>query len=843
MKNNAHETLGNNVIPTHYSIKLDCDMKRFEYDGYVEIEAEVKRPANSISLNAKEIKIIKAGIIKDGKGEIQGIIRPNPKKESFEIKLENNVSGKITLFVKFKGFNADKMHGFYRSSYMHGNKKEHLLTTQFEAADARSAFPCFDEPEFKATFELSLVVDKDLDAISNTPIKKTEKSGNKKLVVFERTPKMSTYLLYIYVGKCEYAEEQLGSLKIRVVTGLGKKEMAKLPLEYAGKFVDFYNRYFNVKYPLKKLDLIAVPDFAAGAMENWGAMAFRETALLADEKSTLAYKQYVANTIAHELAHQWFGDLVTMRWWNDLWLNESFATFMSYKAVENVFPEWKMNLEYFTNVFGAAFGADSLHSTHPISVKVNTPNEIDSIFDEISYEKGGSVLYMIEDYATPEIFRKGLEKYLKMHAYSNATKEDLWSAIENVSKAKKHHAEVKKVATYWIDKEGYPMLKCEGSSTGIRISQSRFTLLGGKENGTWPIPVHMSIDGTAEKTILMKSKSIGINTGYCDWVKLNYGQAGLYKVSYDNRLLLRLGKAINERKINGIDTWGIESDLFSQSRARWITVREYMNFIEDFCMDTCFEFPVNLNIIGHLNALQFFFMNTGLHDKINELIEKYNSKIIEKIGWNKAPYEDSQLTLLRSAAINSLGLAGNAGIVEKAKELFWAFIKQGKEIEPDIRGSVYHIAARTGNEKVYEKFKSLYITEKRPEEKQRFLASLGMFGRRDILENALAFAKTDEVKPQDTFVIPSVISGNPFGNELILQWTKKNWEWLENKFSSGSHMLPRFVDNFSELHGRKIMKEFERFFSKKAEKRKDIERAVKQAKEMLKINTEFLEAN
>src|SRR3989344_4181595 len=312
------------------------------------------------------------------------------------------------------------------------------------------------------------------------PILKELAEKNKKITKFQTTPKMSTYLLYLGVGKFEYLENNSSRVKIRVYTVPGKKNLGKMALDYAQRFLDYFDNYFGIKYPLPKCDFIAIPDFSSGAMENWGAITFREIVLLGDEKTSVANKEYIAEVIAHELAHQWFGNLVTMKWWDDLWLNESFATFMAQKAVSEVFPEWEYDLRFYEDILESALSADSLKSTHSISVPIKHVKDVSQIFDRISYEKGCSVLHMLESYIGNESFRKGLTIYLKNHEYSNAVKEDLWNALAESSKNKN----VTKLMSAWVNKPGYPIVNVENN----KLTQKRF-LLSEESKGTWPIPI------------------------------------------------------------------------------------------------------------------------------------------------------------------------------------------------------------------------------------------------------------------------------------------------------------------------------------------------------------------
>ncbi len=837
-----YETLGDNVLPSNYKIRLGLSFAKFEYDGEESIAVKIKNKADVIALNAKELDI-KEAFVEQGGEVINATIKAKPDMEQVELKLSHAIAGNAIVRIKFKGYNNDKLYGFYRSSYKNSGRTEYMLTTQFEAADARAAFPCFDEPAFKSTFDLTLELDKDLEAISNTEVKSTRISGSRKEVVFETTPRMSDYLLYIGVGRFEYAEGRLGSLKIRVISTPGKRNMCALPLELARKFISFYQQYFGVPYPLRKLDLIAVPDFAVGAMENWGAVTFREILLLADDNTSIANKQRIAEVVAHELAHQWFGDLVTMKWWNDLWLNESFATFMSYKALDAMFPSWNMGMQYFLEVIGTAFNADALGSTHPISVPVKNPKEIDSIFDEISYEKGGSVLHMLEDYVGKETFRKGLSSYIKAHSYSNATKYDLWGAIEKAAANSSKGKKVSKLASYWVDNAGYPIVKCRVSGRSVSANQERFMMLGSQKGGVWPIPLHMIDDSGRQSMSLMQSKSLKLNHKSDGWIKLNYGQSCLYRVSYDHETLAKLGGAVASGRLNGKDSWGLENDLFMMARSGKVGLGRYTDFISSYCMSNTNDYPINFSIFGHLNWLQFMTYGTQLQAGIDKLILSYNRSIIEAIGWERRKSEANITTMLRSLAISGLGTTGHKETIEKVTMLFEDYLSSGKKIEPNIRGSVYKIAAWNGNASTHKKLEELYKNEQNAEEQRRIIIALGMFRDKSLISKTLAFSFSKYVKLQDAHIPAAMIADNPFGKMLIWGWTKENWQMLLNKFISGTHILKKYVENMDGMADKKSLDDFNRFFAADNNKRDDIHRPIRKTAERIKTNIKFMEVN
>jgi len=836
----GHETLGHNVIPRNYTLNFKPNFKTYKYEGKAAIEVEVKSSTKEISLNAAELGIRSAHVISKGVDQAAKV-RSDDKLQRITLSLREGVKGSARIVIDFEGTNNEDLYGFYRSRYTRNGKTEYILSSQFEAANARNAFPCFDEPEFKATFDVSLTVNEDMECVSNMPVASQTKAGGAlKTVTFKQTPVMSTYLLYLGVGKYDCAKGRIGKTELRVMTVPGSGEMAKLPLEYAKKFIAFYEDYFGIGYPLPKLDLIAIPDFAVGAMENWGAMTFRETALLADEKTSVAGKQRVAEVIAHELAHQWFGDLVTMKWWDDLWLNESFATFMSYKAMDHVFPEWKVKIEYLKDVIATAFGADQLRSTHPISVAVNSPGEIDRLFDEISYEKGGTILNMIENYAGAEIFREGLHRYLKKNAYSNATKFDLWGAIDEEAKAKKKRIDVSAVASYWIDNPGYPIIEAKRTGARLELRQERYFLLSNlSDSSVWPIPLDYAIEGKPG-SVLFDTQKGSIEVPESKWIKLNHGQAGLYRVAYDDSDVQRLGILIKLKKLSGVDSWGVEHDFFSRSRSGRIRADSYLDFVGRYCMNA--DHPLNSNVLGHLD-----WLDDRLGDKKNkrakETLLLYSNSLVKKLGWERNPNESTFDTLMRASAIMQAGLAGDPQTLARASMMFDDFIKKGKEIDPNLRGAIYSLAAWSNGESIFELLKERFIREKIPDEKIRFLRALAMFNDKDLLLSSFEFAMSDAVRKQDSFIVPAVAAGNPAARDVMLEWTIGHWKELMEKYASGTHLLSRFISNLAVLSTEEDKRRVQEFFSRKENTRDDIKQELDKTLEQIEANIRFRKAN
>ncbi|MGC8478412.1 MAG: M1 family metallopeptidase [Candidatus Micrarchaeia archaeon] len=827
------------VMPYHYKISIDTNLKSFVFKGNVTIFSLVKPGIKEITLNAKELQVSRAII--ETAGMVQAAkIEQNAKEETLTLRVPEPLFGICKINLEFEGFNNDKMYGFYRAKYINKKgKEEYLLTTQFESTDARAAFPCFDNPSMKATFSITITADKDYEIISNMPQKDTAIIGNRKTVEFHTTPKMSTYLVYIGVGKFKHTKEIYKSIPIRALTLGNKKGQEKASLEVAKSVLSFYESYFGIKYMLPKLDLIAIPDFAAGAMENWGAITFRETAMLWDPKSdSLSSRQNISNTVAHEIAHQWFGDLVTMKWWNDLWLNESFATFMSYKSVDALFPSWKYMTQFLYETFSTAFAADDLKSTHPINVEVNSPGEIDEVFDRISYEKGGSILRMIEDFAGPETFRKGLNLYLNTHMYGNAAKEDLWDAIATISEREGKSLPIKNFAKFWIDTPGYPIVSVSKQRGGFALTQNRFLISGSAEWSPAPIPLHYITDKGKTGIFLLDSNKGFIKEPGAKWVKINYGQSGFYRASYSKPLLEDLGSAAKRGKLSSEDIWGLENDLFSLARRGSIYAKDYLDFVAKYLSDA--KYPANLSIIQHLVWLYTMLYGTDLQSIIEEAIYSFSSAWLKKLGFAKRNSDTPFDILMRSSAFFSLGLIGDEKTVSYARTQF----SKGREnIDSDLKPLIYRVLIANGSSKEISEFKALYLSEKSTQERIRLLQSLGFVKEKKSAIELLSFSQSGEVRLQDSIFVPILIASNPFAKSEYWPWLKKNWKAMMSKYVGVSHMLSRLVEATSSCSTEAELSDIKAFFSRKENVRDDIKRTILQSQERIQANIAFLWKN
>jgi len=826
------------VRPVNYDVTLDVNLKNFRFKGGEFIQLEIKEPTNEIKLNSVDLKINICELTLANKKKVRPEIRLNEEKEQLILKFQGKVSGKAELFINFEGTLSETLAGFYRSKYEHDGETKYLATTQFEPADARRALPCFDEPDFKATFEVSFLIDPNLQAISNTPTVKEEKSGNKKLVKFAKTPLMSTYLLYLGVGEFEFLEGNLGKTKIRIATTPGKKQFGEFALDCTKKFLKYYNDYFGIPYPLPKLDQIAIPDFAAGAMENWGAITYKEAAVLFDPKtSSTATKQAIADTIAHELAHQWFGNLVTMKWWNDLWLNESFATWIGYKTVDKFFPEWDMWSQFVDEEVGGALGLDSLKTSHPIEADVKQPHEVSEIFDEISYNKGASILRMLESHLGEETFRKGLRDYMLHHKYGNATTLDLWSALGKVS-----NAPVKKMMASWTGQTGYPVIDAQIENSKLILTQKRFLLESDKDHETtWMVPIKILLDSGEEISVILdeRKKEVSLKKSP-KWFKVNFGQTGFYRVKYPEKILRELKPLVKNKKLGNRERWGLQNDLYALTKATEIPFAAYLEFINAYLDDD--DYLVSLDVSGKLSGV--YFMSSGkLKKNLEPTAAEFNQRIFARLGWETRKGEKENDAILRASTIFVLGRMGNKDILNESTKRFQYFLNSPNSLRPDLRSVVYQLAAWASDSKMYKTLIEQYTIAKSQEEQRRFLRSLAGFKSKELIEKALAFALSSQVRAQDTPIPVAGAAGNPNGKELVWIWFKKNWHELKKRYGEGGNvkMLDRMIGLLGILTDIRFEKELKEFFDK--DPCPGTEMGVRQTLEVIRINYRFLKAN
>ncbi len=822
------------AYPKNYDLFFEINLETFKFFGKEIVDVDIVKPVSKLVLNSKDLAVKSARLV--SKRNIKELnVTVDNNKETVTLSWTGNVKGAVKLVLEFEGTLNDNLLGLYRSKYTHDGKTKYLATTQFESVYARYAFPCFDEPEYKSTFDVTLKVKRTLQTLSNMHIKSETMEGDKKIVKFGRTPRMSTYLLYIGVGEFEFLEDNSGRIPIRLVTTPGKKAQVGFALDLTKKFLEWFEKYSGIKYALPKLDMIALPDFASGAMENWGAITFREIYLLFDPKLTsTTVKKRIAMIIAHELWHQWSGNLVTMKWWNDLWLNESFATYMAYKAVDSLFPEWNMWEDFVRDETDRAFSDDSLRTTHPIEVKVTDPHVIEEIFDTISYSKGGSILRMLDNYLGEEIFRKGVSRYLSEYKYGNATSEDLWKSLAKVS-----NKPVKGVMESWIKQSGYPMVEVDLTGAYLTLKQKKFMFNNPKDSTKWKIPLVVKL-GPEKYTSIIDKKEKKMRFKTSETPLVNYNQSGFYRVKYSSRMLSQLKSDISSKTMPPLNRWSVQDDLFQLSVIGGDKLDNYLDFVKSY--DNESNYIVLSGIYSNLRSIYFVFSQEDFWPEIWPEFRKHFTlafkKAMENLGWEPRQDESQSDSLLRSLAIRYLAFIEEPQVVEAGIRKFDDYINGRAELHPDLKPPVFLIAASTDNEKIYDQLEKLYLETKSPEERVVCMQALGQFKSARTIKRFLDFSVTDNVRTQDLPIAFSSVASNPFSRPILLEWLRKNWKKIERYKNSGKIFINIIESAASSYVGRKYEKQIIEFFKSHPVKYK---MTVEKSLERVRRKTSLLE--
>ena len=847
--------LPTNVKPIGYDITLEPDFSTFTFKGMETIRVDVLSPTSSITLNSIEIAIQSCAITPSAGSELaaQNIsFDEDSESATFEFGAELP-AGEATLAIEFTGELNDKLRGFYRSTYtdINGNERN-MATTQLEATDARRAFPCWDEPALKATFTLTLVVPSEMTAVSNMPVvSEKEVRPGVKSVRYGETPIMSTYLLAFIVGDLSYIEEvgDNGTL-MRVFTTRGREEQGRFALETSIRLLKYFNDYFGIPYPLPKLDHFAIPDFAAGAMENWGAITYRETALLVDpENTSVGTRQIVAAIIAHEMAHMWFGDLVTMAWWNDLWLNESFASWMGDKATDNLFPDWEVWTQFVSSDTNRALSLDGLRNSHPIEQEVSNPAQIGELFDAISYSKGGSILRMLESFLGEETFRQGLNKYLTTHQYANAERTDLWNALADVS-----GQPVAEIMDSWVLQTGYPMLDVgierSNGNINLHMMQRRFTYDAILEDSAadetlWKAPIGVyTAEGGDSATRLMDTKLLAwdvADSGAEDdaWTKLNPEQTGFYRVRYSSSDLQKLVEPIRSKSLTPIDRLGIQNDAFALSRAGIIPATDFLTIAEAYREED--NAPVCADLSSNLGGLDNLLSDEAYYGNFQAFSRSIFQQVAEIVGWDAKPDETNMDALLRSTVLNHVGGNDDENALREAAARFAAYADDPSGVSPDIRGIVFRLAAKRGGRSEYEAMWQLRADTPLQEEKVRFLLGLTSFEDRALLEETLNRSLGDEVRVHDTVSVITLVAGNTQGRDLAWQFLKDNWPELDRRYGEGGFAIMRLVGIASAFTTLEMHDDVERFFTDNPAP--GAARTISQSLERIRLSAAWLDRN
>ncbi len=807
------QRLPGGVSPDHYSLNFTIHFANNNFDGDETIDVKLDKPSNTITLNALEIDFHEVSVTAGGETQ-NAKVSTDEKNETAAITVEKPIpAGPAKVHIKYTGQLNDKLRGLYLSTY-NGRK---YAVSQMEAVDARVAFPSFDQPEYKATFDISATVDKDDTAISNNQeISDTTAPGGQHTIKFATSPKMSSYLVALTVGDWKCESDSVDGIKLRVCTVPGKENLTHYPLEATKAILKYYNDYYGIKYPLPKLDQIAVPDFQAGAMENWGAIIYRETALLIDEKTaSVGAKKGVAETIAHEVAHQWFGDLVTMQWWDDIWLNEGFATWMTPHPLENWQPDWLVPQDTVENTMNS-LATDSTQNTRPIHQAVENRGEIESLFDGIAYGKTAAVLHMLESYLGHDAFRAGVNLYLKEHAYGNATASDFWSAM-----ARSSHRPIDKIMPTFVLQPGEPYLgveaKCNGGNTTLTFSQKRYInnpeAFNQPNDQLWQIPVRVkgigNFAGKDETFLLTDRKQLFTMKGCPTFVFPDAGALGYYRFDYDAAALRQLGNAA-EQGLTPEERIALVGNEWALMRVGLHGVGDYLALGGQF-KDTPGAVLLT-NFASHLEFINQYLVTEADRPQFQAWVRNTFSPVLQQVGSTPKPNESPEVKQKRAVLYTLLGnLANDPSVIEQARSITQQYMKDPKSVDGTLSRAAIAVAARHGDPQLYAEFKAkLKEQGKSPEEYYRYFYGLADFPQSDLIQQTLDWTLTPDVRGQDLYVLLSLI-GNPNGETLTWDFMRSHYDDIVKKTGGGlggAGIFQYAVPNFCDAQKREQVEQF-----------------------------------
>jgi aminopeptidase N len=803
----AHaQRLPDTVRPEHYAITLTPDLKSASYTGKESIDVLLREPSASITLNAIEITFKSVKVTSGGKEQTATVALDNDKQQATLTVPDKLPAGKATIAIEFTGMLNNELRGFYLSK----TARRNYAVTQFEALDARRAFPCFDEPALKATFDVTLVVDSGDTAISNSPIgSDTPGPGEgKHTLKFDTTPKMSTYLVAFLVGDFQCTAGEQDGVAIRVCSTPDKVALTPYGVDIAKYVLHYYNNYFGIPYPLKKLDLIALPDFEAGAMENFGAITYRENALLLDPKTaSVRSRKEVASVIAHEMAHQWFGDLVTMQWWNNIWLNEGFATWMSNKPLEAMHPEWNIEQSVVSEL-GAVLNLDTQPTTRTIRAKADTPDEINQMFDGITYGKAGAVLLTVENYLGEETFRQGVHNYLAAHLYANATAEDFWGAQTATS-----HKPADKIMESLVVQPGAPILNFdEPKAGGVEVTQNRFFVSPSVRPDPaqkWTVPVCFKGGATGQDCQVLTPSAATLKTPTGSLFFANAGGKGYYRSSYPAAAYKALVATI-ETDLMTSERISFLTDQWAQLRANKLTAGDYLDLAAAVRSDS--NADVVSEAVGGIEIIMDRVASTAEERKgLAAWICSTFGPQLAKLG---EPSEgDSPNTReLRASLFNLLGSYGkDPAVIAKAKEIAEKYIADPGSVEATLGQTALYVAARNGDAALFDKLQNVYETSTNPEFQQVALRLLAMFQDPALVKRGLDYAVSDKVRNQDSAIQIAMTLQDVSTRDLAWNYVATNWDRVQAQFTTATGAY--VVDSAAAFCSAEARDDVQKFFA------------------------------
>ncbi len=771
------------VLPTDYSIRIVPNIDKLTFSGMEMVNLKVHSHVHQLVLNALELKIEAASV--DGRALPASTIKVDHENELLTLTLPSELTaGDHTLALRFTGKINEQGQGLFYVHYQEqgtGARKV-MLGTQFEATDARRFFPCWDEPAFRARFQLTVVVPEKWLAVSNMPIESEKKVAGGNEVHFEATPPMSSYLNVFVAGELDFIESRVGSTQVRVIATKGKAELGRYALEASAQILRYYNDYFGVPYPLPKLDQIAIPGGFGGAMENWGGITYYEPALLFDPKNSSGEtKQNIYEVVAHEMAHMWFGDLVTMAWWDNLWLNEGFASWMGSKCTAHFNPQWEVWLARElprdpTRRTGiareAAMEGDARSTTHPIQRPVATESEANSSFDDITYKKGQSFLRMLESFLGEEVFRDGIRRYIAAHKYSNTTTADLWNALSEASKKP-----VGEIAAGWTEQPGFPVVNVKREAgRKVQLTQERFTVnYQNAPSLLWKIPLTYSVVGEPPATLLMTGKTAVLeNIPEDRALKVNVNGAGNYRVEYDAPSWKLLLEAL--QKLDVEDRVNLLSDAWAMVYAGREPISLYFGLVEKLPPSTnlaeCEQIIDVLDFVNHL------LIGTPQHEKFQHYARSLLQPTFDALGWEPKAGEPPSAGRLRASLISTLGDLNDPEIIAGCRARFETYLTDATSLAPDLRPAILAVVGRYANEKTWNELHELGLKTSSIEQKQNYYNALAEAIDPKLIRKTLPIALTDELPTSRALFLVARVARDSGHPEIAWEFAAANMETL-----------------------------------------------------------------
>ena len=788
------------VRPARYRAHLSIELDGRSFAGRQSVELVLSEPAQEVVLHAVDLEISRAVCHAAG-GSLEGRAEPAKASETVVLRFPEPIPpGSATLELAWRGKMCEGLRGLYHAGP--------VAVTQFEAADARRVFPCFDEPAFKASWKVSVEVPRDALALGNGPVESEQVEGGRKRVVFAETPPLSSYLVALCVGRLAGAEP-IGVRGVPVRTWAAPE---KLPLtafgqEVAVEVLPRLEDYFGLPYAFGKLDQVAVPDFEAGAMENAGLVTFREVALLLDPSTaSLAQKKRVAEVVTHELAHMWFGNWVTMQWWDDLWLNEAFATWMAFKVVDGWMPGWRVWLEFDT-AKAAALHLDALRATHPIRSVVKNAAEATESFDVITYEKGGAVLRMIEGYLGEEPFREGIRAYMRKHGRANAVADDLWNALGESSRQP-----VLELANDWIRQPGHPLVSVRRSGSRLQIEQRRFFSAPGESGpGRWPVPLVLRFQdgaGVKEHRVLLRDRAAEVvlpAEGEVRWVCANGGATGFYRVAYHPDALADLRQHLD--RLAPAERIQLIADEWALVRAAEREVGLFLDLCTAFGAEK--DHAVLDELVGRLAAVEHRLVADSDRPRFQSFVAALFGPRFEEIGWNAQPGEPDEARLRRAALVRALGLVARLpALVEEGVSRLDRFLAgDARALEPNLHEAAVVMTARAGDGARFDSFRALYEAERDPAFQRRYLMALAQFEDPGLARRGEDLAFGRFVPLQDLASFMGALLANRSAREAFWVELQARFEEVRTATSGAPMLLRRVIEAIGQLPERRHLEE------------------------------------